>query len=299
MAILADENSRIMICGIDDPLARFQCHEMLRHGTQLVGIVGTEAELAGWEPPAGVPVFPTVQAATGKANLAVVLSQPLECKRVIQELIAARIGVIACLSEHVPVHDAILLKELARRAGVTLVGPNSSGLLSPGRAKAGFFVEDICLPGRIGLIAKSGSLAYAVMAELKSAGIGISTVVAIGGDTAKGTDIRDCLRLFALDHETDAIVVLGEIGGSDEERAAAYLHQSPVAKPIIAFISGRSVPPGHSMGHAGAIARQGRGDYTTKCRALSEAGIRIVDNIGEIAPALSAISRPTLADTIR
>jgi len=283
MAILADENSRIILCGIDDPLARFQCHEMVRHGTQLVGIVGTPAELGRWQPPAGVPLFPTVQAAAQSADLAIVLSPPLACKRVIEELIAARIGVVVCLSEHVPVHDAILLKTLAKRAGVTLIGPNSSGLLSPGRVKAGFFVEDICLPGRIGLIAKSGSLAYAVMAELKNAGIGISTVVAIGGDTAKGTDIRDCLRLFALDPETDAIVVLGEIGGSDEERAAATLRQSPIAKPVIAFISGRSVPPGHSMGHAGAIAERGRGDYASKCRALSEAGVRVVDNIGEIA----------------
>src|ERR1700761_8387764 len=187
MAILADENSRIVMCGIDDPLARFQCHEMVRHGTQLVGIVAATAELSGWDAPAGVPIFATIEAVTGKANLAIVLSQPLDCRRVIQELIAARISVIACLSEHVPVHDAILLKEHARRAGVTLIGPNSSGLLSPGRAKGGFFVEDICLPGRVGLIAKSGSLAYAVMAELKSAGIGISTVVAIGGDMAKGT----------------------------------------------------------------------------------------------------------------
>lgn len=287
MAILADTNSRVVVCGIGDPLARFQCSEMLRHGTRLVGVVATPADLAGWEPPGGVPVYSSVDAVKSAANLALVFNPPLECKDVIQQLIEARIGVIVCLSEHVPVHDAIRLGALAKRAGVTLIGPNSSGLLSPGRAKAGFFVDDICLPGTIGLIAKSGSLAYAVMAELKSSGIGISTVVAIGGDVAKGTDIRDCLRLFARDRETDAIVILGEIGGSDEERAAAYLRNSPIHKPVVAFISGRTVPPGHSMGHTGAIASRGRGDYATKCRALSAAGIRVVETIGAIAAALA------------
>jgi succinyl-CoA synthetase alpha subunit len=286
MAILADENSRVVVCGIGDALARFQCFEMQHHGTRLVGIVATPVDLTGWEPPAGVPIFSSVDAARSAADLALVFNPPLECRAVIQELIDARVSVIVCLAEHVPVHDAIRLGALAKRAGVTLIGPNSSGLLSPGRAKAGFFVEDICLPGTVGLIAKSGSLAYAVMAELKSSGVGISTVVAIGGDVAKGTDIQDCLRLFAKDRETDAIVILGEIGGNEEERAAAYLRNSPIHKPVVAFISGRTTPPGHSMGHTGAIASRGRGDYATKCRALSAAGIRVVETIGAIAAAI-------------
>jgi succinyl-CoA synthetase alpha subunit len=289
MAILADANSRIVVCGIGNSLARFQCLEMLRHGTALTAIVGTAAELAGWEPPSGIPILAKADVVGSLANLALVFNPPLECRGVIQDLIDAGIGVIVCLTEHVPVHDAILLRTLAKRAGAILIGPNSSGLLSPGRAKAGFFVEDICLPGTTGLIAKSGSLAYAVMAELKSSDIGISTVVAVGGDTAKGTDIRDCLELFAQDPETDAIVVLGEIGGSEEEHAAAYLRDSPIHKPVVAFISGRTVPPGHGMGHAGAIAKRGAGDYFTKCRALSAAGIRVVENIGAIAAALRTV----------
>lgn len=286
MAILADADSRIVVCGIGDPLARFQCFEMQRHGTKLVAIVGTPADLAGWEPPSGVPSFATVDAVKSVANLALVFNPALECKAIVRELIEAHVGVIVCLTEHVPVHDAISLRALAKRAGVTLIGPNSSGLLSPGQAKAGFFVEDICLPGTVGLIAKSGSLAYAVMAELKSSGIGISTVVAIGSDAAKGTDFRDCLALFASDQNTETIVMLGEIGGSDEERAAAYLRSSPMNKPVVAFISGRTVPPGHSMGHAGAIAKRGRGDYATKRRALSDADVCVVENIGAIAAAL-------------
>jgi succinyl-CoA synthetase alpha subunit len=291
MAILADENSRLLVCGIEDPLARFQCGEIVRHGTRLVGIVGTAKELIGWTPPRGVPILPDLAAAKGIANLALVFSPALACRAILEALIEMRIPVIVCLTEHVPVHDAMRVCGLAKRAGVTLIGPNSSGLLSPGRAKAGFFVEDICRPGKIGLIAKSGSLAYAVMAELKSAGIGISTVVAIGGDSAKGTDFRDGLAWFEADPETEAVVMLGEIGGEDEERAAAYLRSQPGHKPVVAFISGRSVPPGHSMGHAGAIASRDRGDYTAKRQALTAAGIEVVDNIGVIAAALSRRAR--------
>lgn len=293
MAILADEHSAIIVCGIGNPLARFQCDEMIRHGTRLAGIVGAPEEMTGWIPPAGVPTFPDIASAKSIANLALVFNPALACKAVIAALIAARVPVIVCLTEHVPVHDAMQVSALARRAGAALIGPNSSGLLSPGRAKAGFFVEDICRPGTIGMVAKSGSLAYAVLAELQSGGIGISTAVAIGGDTAKGTDFRDCLTLFEADPETEAVVMLGEIGGDDEERAAAYLRSKPGHKPVVAFISGRSVPPGHSMGHAGAIASRGRGDYASKRVALTEAGVQVVDNIGEIAGALVRLSPTT------
>jgi succinyl-CoA synthetase alpha subunit len=289
MAILADQRSAVIVCGIGDPLARFQCEEMRRHGTTLAGIIGSSDDMSGWKPPEGVPIFSDVAAARSAGNLAMVFSPPLECKGVIEALVETRFPLIVCLTEHVPVHDAMRVSALARQSNVTLIGPNSSGLLSPGLAKAGFFVEDICLPGKIGLVTKSGSLAYAVMAELQSAGIGISTVVAIGGDSAKGTDFRDCLALFEADPETEAIVMLGEIGGSDEERAAATLSASATRKPVVAFISGRSVPPGHSMGHAGAIARRGRGDYRTKRDALSDAGILVVDNIGEIPKALVSL----------
>lgn len=284
MAILAGADSRILLHGIADPLARFQCEEILRHGTRLAGIVaGEPGELTGWNP-RDVPVFPTARAAVSAAgaNLSMVFSPPYAVKATVCEAIAAGIPVIVCLTEHVPAHDAVTIRHLARQAGAILIGPNSSGLLSPGRAKAGFFSEDICLPGDVGIITKSGSLAYAVMAEMKSAGIGISTVVAIGGDAVKGTDFREHLALFRADPDTRAIVLLGEIGGGDEESAAACIRQTPIGKPVIAFISGRSVPPGQSMGHAGAIAERGRGDYHAKRRALAEAGVQIAANIGDI-----------------
>jgi succinyl-CoA synthetase alpha subunit len=288
MAILADADSRILIQGVAGRLARFQCEEMIRHSTKLVGIVARPDEFAGWTPPV-VPVFQTAEAAvkaTG-ANLIMIFSPPLEVKAAVSDAIAARLPVIVCLTDHVPVHDAIVLRSLAERAGVVLVGASSSGLLSPVRAKAGFFVEDICQPGDIGVVAKGGSLAYAVISELKSAGLGVSTVVSLGGDAAKGLDFAGCLALFAKDEETRAVVMLGEIGGSDEEKAAAYLQAQPIHKPVVAFISGRSVPVGRSMGHAGAIAALGRGDYDSKCRALAAAGVEIADTIGAIPQILA------------
>ncbi len=289
MAILADANSRIVIQGIANPLARFQCEEMLRHGSRLVGIVARPDEVRHWSTQA-VPVFGTARAAVSAAgaNFIMIFSAPLEVKAAVSEAISAGVPVIVCLSDHVPVHDAIILRHLAKRAGVVLVGPSSSGLLSPGRAKAGYFVEDICMPGDVGVVAKSGSLAYAVISELKSAGIGVSTVISIGGDAAKGLDFTGCLELFAKDRETRSIVLLGEIGGSDEEQAAAHLRSRPARKQVVAFISGRSVPVGRSMGHAGAIAALGRGDYDSKCRALASAGVAIADTIGAIPHILGA-----------
>jgi succinyl-CoA synthetase alpha subunit len=287
MAILAFADSRILMHGIADPLARFQCEEMVRHGTKLAGIVAADPrELGNWIPP-DVPVFQTARAAMAsvRADLSMVFTAPYAVKAEVCDAIAAGIRTIVCLTEHVPQHDAVVIRHLARQAQVTLIGPNSSGLLSPGRAKAGFFVEDICMPGDVGVITKSGSLAYAVMAEMKSAGIGVSTVVGIGGDAVKGTDFRDHLALFQADPDTRAIVLLGEIGGSNEENAAAFIRDAAISKPMVAFISGRSVPLGQSMGHAGAIAERGRGDYQSKCAALAAAGVHIAGNIGEI-PAL-------------
>lgn len=290
MAILTRAD-RILLQGIGNPLARFQCAEILRHGTKLAGIVAARsAELEGWTPPTGTAIFRSVREAVdaANANLSMVFSPPYDVKSAVTEAISAGIPLIICLTEHVPVHDAIILRHLSKQAGVTLIGPNSSGLLSPGRIKAGFFVEDICRPGRVGIITKSGSLSYAVMAEMKSAGIGVSTVVAIGADAVKGTDFREPLALFEADSETDAIVLLGEIGGGDEENAAAFIERS-ITKPVVAFISGRSVPIGQKMGHASAIAGHRRGDYTTKVSTLVSAGAMVAGIIGEIPSILKAL----------
>ena len=284
MAILALTESRILLHGIGNRLARFQCDEMLRHGTKLTGIVVAERnELEHWSPP-DIPVFETAREAVASvgADLSMVFSAPYKVKAEVCAAIQAGIRIVVCFTEHVPVHDAVVVRHLAKRAGVTLIGPNSSGLLSPGRAKVGFFIEDICLPGNVGVITKSGSLAYAVLAEMKSAEIGISTVIAIGGDAVKGSDFRDHLLLFQADPETRAIVLLGEIGGNDEENAADFIRTAAISKPLVAFISGKSVPLGQSLGHAGAIAEHGRGNYHSKISALKAAGVQIAENIGEI-----------------
>ena len=248
-------------------------------------------DLAGWSP-GNTSVFRSAREAVelADANLSMVFSAPSEVKATVTEAIAAGIPLIVVLTEHVPVHDAIALRHLAKQTGITLVGPNSSGLLSPGRVKAGFFVEDICRPGEVGIITKSGSLAYAVMAEMKSAGLGVSTVVAIGADAVKGIDFREPLALFEADPETQAIVLLGEIGGGDEENAATLIKNS-ITKPIVAFVSGRTAPSGQSMGHAGAIADRGRGDHATKVKALISAGAMVAENIGEIPSILKALYR--------
>ena len=295
MAILAPSDSRILLHGIANPLAQFQCAEIPRHGTALAGIVVADRDdLAGWSP-GEARTFQSAHEAvkSAGANLSMVFSAPYKVKAAVAEAIAARVSLIIVLTEHVPVHDAILLRHLARRAGVTLIGPNSSGLLSPGRLKAGFFVEDICRPGRIGIISKSGSLAYAVMAEMKSSGFGVSTVVAIGPDAVKGIDFREPLSLFQSDPETDAIVLLGEVGGGDEENAASFIARS-ITKPVIAFVSGRSVPVGQNMGHANALAGLGHGDHATKVGALASAGVMVAQNIGDILFMLKAVDmRPT------
>lgn len=287
MAILAGADSRVLIQGIEQSLARFQCEEMRRHGTKLAGVIASRPGETVGGVPEGIASFQTARQAveTAGANLSMVFSPPLAAKAAVCDAIEAGIPLIVCLTEHVPIHDAVVIRHLAKQANVTLIGPNSSGLLSPGLVKAGFFSEDICMSGDVGVITKSGSLAYAVLAEMKSMGIGITTVVAIGSDTVKGVDFLKPLALFQSDPDTKAIVLLGEIGGGDEEDAAAFI-RTAVSKPVAAFVSGRSVPIGRSMGHAGAIAERGRGDYGSKIRALSSAGVQVAGNIGEIVATL-------------
>jgi len=287
VAILALADTRILIQGIASPLARYQCLEMCRRGTALAGIVGDASPELAEAVATGTPFFRSACQAREaiEIDLAMVFNSPFEVKQAVLDSIDAGIRSIVCLTENVPIHDAIFICHRARDAKVTLIGPNSTGVLSPGIAKAGYFCESVCIAGDVGVIAKSGSLAYAVLSEMKSAGIGVSTVVGIGGDAVKGTDFRDHLALFEDDPDTRSIVLLGEIGGNDEELAAAFF-RSAITKPVVAFVSGRSVPPGASMGHAGAIVEKGRGDYASKIRALAASGIRVADNIGEIASIL-------------
>jgi succinyl-CoA synthetase alpha subunit len=280
MTILIDQNSRVLVQGATGPMGSYQVQEMIAYGTNVVagispGKGGTKIH--------GVPVFNTVQSAvtaTG-ADLSIIYVAAQRAKDAIYEAIGAGIRTVVCVAEFMPVHDVIEIKRKLRETGTRLIGPNCSGLISPGEAKAGFYCDEVCMPGDIGVMSKSGTLSYAVLAELKRRGIGASTVVGVGGDEIKGTTFRDCIELFEADPKTRAMLIIGEIGGREEEEAAAYI-KAHARKPIVAYVSGRSIPPGRSIGHAGAMIVGNKGTHQAKIDALKDAGVRVADTIEDI-----------------
>ena len=289
MAIFAHRKSRLLLQGLKSSLARFQCAEILKHGTALRGIVAHKEELLDFALPQSLPIYSDLGAAEGlDADIALLFSNPLEAKQQILDALDHGVRIVVSFSDGVPIWDAIEVCEYANKVGAILLGPNSSGFLSPGIIKAGFYVEDITKPGRVGVVSKSGSLSYAVIAEMKSHGVGVSTVVAIGGDSVRGIGFSGIMALFERDPHTEAVVLLGEIGGDEEERAAAFIAKN-MSKPVVAFVSGKSIPKGVSMGHAGAIAKEGEGDYQSKVSHLQSAGAIVARDIGGIAYALKEI----------
>jgi succinyl-CoA synthetase alpha subunit len=280
MAILLDKNTKVIVQGITGPTGRFQTSEMLRYGTKVVGGVspGKGGSLVH-----GMPVFDTVRSAVEQtgADMSILFVHAMRAKDAIYEAIDAGLKRIVCVAEFMPVHDSIEIKERVRRENIRLIGPNCSGLISPGHAKVGFYCDEVCIPGDIGLMSKSGTLSYAVLLELRRKGIGASTCVGVGGDEVKGTTFRDCVEMFEADPATRATVIIGEIGGREEEEAADYIRQH-AKKPIVAFISGRTIPPGRSIGHAGAMIVGNKGTFSSKVEALKAAGVRIASTIEEI-----------------
>lgn len=280
MTILLNENTRVCMQGITGPMGRFQAEEMLRSGTMLVAGVSPGR---GGEKVAGVPVFDTVARAVceERVEMTVMFVAAARAKDAIFEAIDAGVRTIICVAEFMPVHDMLVIKRRVRESGVRLIGPNCAGLISPGKAKVGFYCDEVCMPGDVGVMAKSGTLSYAVLMELKRQGIGASTVVGVGGDEIKGTTFADCLELFEADSGTRATLIVGEVGGRDEEQAAAYVAKR-VGKPVVAFVAGRTIPPGRSIGHAGAFVMGNKGTYESKVRALQEAGVHVAQTIEEI-----------------
>lgn len=283
MAILVDRDTRVCIQGITGPMGKFQAQEMLAYGTKLV---------AGVSPGRGgtkvgpVPVFNTVHeavTATG-AELSIVYVAAPRLKDTVFEAIDANIRKIVCVAEWVPVHDMVMIMRRIRETDTRFIGPNCSGVISPGRAKVGFYCDEVCASGRVGVMAKSGTLSYAVLAELKRAGMGASTVVGIGGDEIRGTGFRDCLEMFEADPETESMLLIGEVGGTEEERAAEFVARH-CKKPVVAFVAGRTIPPGRNIGHAGAMVLGNRGSFEGKVAALTAAGVRVAELIEDV-PAL-------------
>jgi succinyl-CoA synthetase alpha subunit len=279
MSILIDKSTRVVVQGLTGREGTFHAKACAEYGTKIVGGVtpgkgGTTHE--GW------PIFNTVQEAVDKtgADASVIFVPPPFAADALYEAYDAGIALAVCITEGVPVHD--VLRVVGTTPGMRIIGPNCPGLISPGKASVGIMPGHVFKEGDVGLISRSGTLTYEVVDGLTRAGFGQSTCIGIGGDPIIGTTFVDCLREFANDAQTKAIVVCGEIGGSDEEDAAAYVSQHMAQTPIVAFVGGRNAPPGKSLGHAGAIISGGFGTAQSKIEAFRAAGVPVADRPSEI-----------------
>ncbi|HEX9053460.1 MAG TPA: succinate--CoA ligase subunit alpha [Gemmatimonadales bacterium] len=276
MSIFADASTRLLVQGITGREGSFHARQMLEYGTNIVA--GVTPGKGGQRFDDKVPVFDTVAdavEATG-ANTTVIYVPPMSAAAAIVEAADAAIPMIVCITEGIPVMHMSRTMPFVRSRGVRLIGPNCPGLITPGaRAKVGIIPGNICAPGRVGLVSRSGTLTYEVVNHLTRAGIGQSTCVGIGGDPIIGTNFIDCLRAFQEDAGTDAIVMIGEIGGTDEQNAAQFV-KTRVTKPVVGFIAGQTAPKGRRMGHAGAIISGSSGTAEEKLAAFEAAGIGIM-----------------------
>lgn len=290
MSILVDKNTRLLVQGITGREGSFHTTQMIEYGTNVVGGV-TPGKGGQWFSTSDpkVPIFDTVQeavAATG-ANASLIFVPARFAVDAIYEAADAGVDLVVCLTEHIPVLDMIAARAYLDTLAVRLVGPNCPGLLTPGEAKVGIIPGSIAMPGNVGVVSKSGTLTYEVIDALTKLGLGQSTCVGIGGDPISGTNFIDVLALFEEDPATEQIVMIGEIGGSAEEQAAAYISQH-VTKPVTSFIAGRTAPPGKRMGHAGAIVEGKSGTAESKVEALRAAGVKVADNPDDIAKIVAA-----------
>src|SRR6266850_2578387 len=280
MSVLVDKNTRLVVQGITGKEGTFHTKQMVEYGTNVVGGVtpgkgGTEHE--------GIPVYDTVADAVekGKANASVIYVPPAFAADAIMEAADAGIPVVVCITEGIPTLDMVKVKEYLSDRETRLIGPNCPGIISPGKCKIGIMPGHIHREGSIGVVSRSGTLTYEAVGQLTALGMGQSSAIGIGGDPIVGTSHVDALRLFQADDETDGIVMIGEIGGTAEEEAAAFANAN-VTKPIVAFIAGQTAPPGRRMGHAGAIIAGGKGTAAEKMKALEEAGIHVVQSPADI-----------------
>lgn len=283
MAILVDRNTRLLVQGVTGREGEFHTRQMLDYGTQVVAGV-TPGKGGQFACDGRVPVFDTVREAveaTG-ANASVIFVPAPFAPDAIIEAADAGLKLVVCITEGIPVNEMIRVKAYLDVKGVRLIGPNCPGLLTPGQAKVGIMPGHIAMPGPVGVVSRSGTLTYEVVAALTARGIGQTTCVGIGGDPIIGTRFVDILALFEADPETKAVVLIGEIGGNDEEIAARFIAER-MTKPVVAFIAGRTAPPGKRMGHAGAIIEGGTGTAAEKIAALEAAGVRVAAHPEQIA----------------
>lgn len=284
MSVLVDKNTRLIVQGITGKEGTFHTLQMIEYGTKVVAGV-TPGK--GGSTHENVPVFNTVADAVREtgANASVIYVPPAFAADAIMEAADAGVPLVVCITEGIPVADMIKVREYLNSRNTRVIGPNCPGIISPGKCKIGIMPGHIHKEGRIGVVSRSGTLTYEAVGQLTALGLGQSTAIGIGGDPIIGTNHTDALKLFEADDETDAIVMIGEIGGTAEEDAAAYAKDN-VTKPIVAFIAGQTAPPGRRMGHAGAIISGGKGTAAEKMKALAEAGIRVVESPADIGRAV-------------
>lgn len=288
MSILINKNSRILVQGITGHEGLFHTQQMVAYGTNVVAGV-TPGKGGEWVLNGKIPVFDSVKVAvdaTG-ADVSVIFVPARFAADAIFEAADAGIPLVFCITEGIPVQDMMSVREYLDQKKVRMVGPNCPGALTPGEAKAGIIPGNIAVPGNIGVVSRSGTLTYEVLYALKINGMGASTCVGIGGDPVNGTSFIDVLSMFEADPYTDKVVLIGEIGGTDEEKAAEYVSRY-MTKPVVGFIAGQSAPPGKRMGHAGAIIEGGSGTAADKIRALNNAGVRIARHPEEIPELLNS-----------
>ena len=285
MSIFIDNNTKVVVQGITGRDGSFHSKQMIEYGTKVVA--GVTPGKGGQVFDGVVPVFDTVADAVRetRANTSVIYVPAAVAASAIFEAADAGIGLIVCITEGIPVLDVTRVLPFLHERGARLIGPNCPGLISPSKSKVGIIPGNICQPGRIGVVSRSGTLTYEIVHQLSTHGMGQSTCIGIGGDPLIGTNFIHCLSAFHADADTDAVVMIGEIGGTDEQQAAEFV-QTTMTKPVVGFIAGQTAPPGRRMGHAGAIISGSSGTAAEKMAAFARAGIAVMKRPADVVPLL-------------